>query len=370
MTVGADARDDRPLSSLGPFIVAANVRGPVTAEEWRVGAGRGLPGDLVLGDLVATPGRKLTIADSSRDLHTIESNRRVLAVLGPRDSSTHVCATIPEAGLEVYDGAEAFWVAGESGIVGQLERDAIEGSVLSPEAAAGFRCVGLVVDRSGRAVNVRRFTVRPETPALSTPVVLVAATSSEAGKTVLIGELIRLLVARGVRVGAIKASGTGGVMDSVQHAAAGAAVTLDHVDAGLITTHDDAREFHERIPLVFRATQDHRVDVILAELGGDLVSANNPEIFTIGEIVNNARLMLVVCNDALAAAGVQHLNRTRLRFPDARIRYLTSPFRNHPGMARRMQEVGVSQSFDPRSRTDLEALAGAISDAIGGSRSS
>lgn len=347
------------LASYAPFLIAANVRGSIDADTLRVGPGRGHPGNLVLGDVIPPAGRPLTVLDQERRPHTILTPQRVLAVIGPRDSSTHICATIPPDGLDVHDGAEVRWVAGESGIVGQLERDAHVDSIHRPETAPLFRCTGLVFDND-RALDIRRFAVRPATPALSTPVVLIAATSSEAGKTVLASHLIRRLTALGVAVGAVKVTGTGGVMDSLQHAEAGAVATLDSVDAGLITTHGLAAEFHERIPLVFRQMQDQGVDLILAELGGDLVSANNPEVFANAELAANLRLMLVVCNDALAAAGVLRVNETRLRLPMSKLVFLSSPFRNHAGMARRMQSVGVTRAFDPRSDVDLAELAALI----------
>lgn len=344
------------LASFEPFLIAANVRGRIDSAQLRVGPGRGEVGDLVLGEVIPPAGRTLTVLDQQRRPHAVDAPKRVLAVLGPRDSSTHTCAIIPLEGLDVYDGAEVRWVAGESGIVGQLEREAHSDSIHRPEFAPLFRCTGLVFE-GDEPVNIRRFCVQPRTGALSTPVVLVAATSTEAGKTVLTGQLVRRLTAAGLAVGALKATGTGGVMDSLHHAEAGAVATLDAVDAGLITTHGPAREFSKRIPLIFRQMQDKGVDLILAELGGDLVSANNPEIFANVELMANVRLMLVICNDALGAAGVQRLNETRLGFSPARILYLSSPFRNHAGMARRMKSAGVERAFDPRSDADLAELA-------------
>ncbi len=347
------------LASFAPFLIVANVRGQMDAGQLRVGPGRGHSGNLVLGDLIPPAGKTLTVLDQQRRPHPVDTPSRILAALGPRDSSTHTCAIIPPDGLDVHDGAEVRWVAGESGIVGQLEREAHADSIHRPELAPLFRCIGLLF-KGDDVVDIRQFRVQPRTAAFSTPVVLVAATSSEAGKTVLAGQLIRRLSDRGLAVGAIKVTGTGGVMDSLHYASAGAVATLDSVDAGLITTHGPAAAFHERIPGVFRQMQDHGVDLVVAELGGDLVSANNPELFAITEIMANVRLMLVVCNDALGAAGVQRLTETRLGFPAARMVYLSSPFRNHAGMARRMRSVGVARAYDPRADSDLAQLTDLI----------
>jgi len=325
-----------------------------------VGPGSGKAGDLVLGWVTPGPGQQIVVLDQSRVDHTIAEPQRVLAVLGPRDSSTHVCAVIPSGGLEVEDGTAIHWVAGESGIVGRVERRPPADSIYAAESAVDFRCDGLVLDPDGRPVNIREFAVEPPYVSVATPIVLVAATSSESGKTVLAGEVIRRLSDAGIRVGAVKVTGTGGVLDSLHHERSGAAAVLDHVDAGLITTHGDADEFRQRIPLIFRQMQRVGVDLIVAELGGDLLSANNPEVFRIEELMDSAKLLLVISNDALAAAGVNAVNEARLGFSPARMRHFSSPFRNHAGISRRMAAAGIAACYDPRSPDDLTRICDEI----------
>lgn len=352
------------LAAYEPWLAAANVRGRLDPAKIRVVSGRGGPGDLVLGRAEPPPGARLTVVDSERNAHRLDDARHLVAVLGPRDSSTHVCATLPPAGLEVHAGTRAHWVAGESGIVGCLERAPAPSAVHQPEGAVPFRCAGLLADADG-IVNIRHFSVRPQLARLTVPVVLVGATSSEAGKTVLAGELIGRLTLDGWRVAAIKPTGTGGILDSMHHARCGAMATFDQVDAGLITTHGAAGEVRTRIPLLFRRAEECGADVIVVELGGDLISANNPVIFDLPELVDRALLMLVIANDALAACGVVAVNQARLRFPRERIRFLSSPFRNHAGMVRRMATVGIAPVFDPSSAADLDRLAGEITTALG-----
>jgi molybdopterin-guanine dinucleotide biosynthesis protein len=202
--------------------------------------------------------------------------------------------------------------------------------------------------------------VDPPDDELSTPIVMIAATSSESGKTVLTGKLIRQLTHAGIRVGALKVTGTGGVLDSLHHQQSGAVAVLDQVDAGLITTYCDAEEFRRRIPRIFRQIQRSGVEVVVAELGGDLLSANNPEVFRIDELMDNTLLLLVISNDALAAVGVNAVNEDRLGFTAANMRHFTSPFRNHAGMARRMIAAGITECYDPRSSDDIAQIVGQI----------
>jgi len=355
---------ERPLDSLRPFLISANVRGELDTSHYSVAAGLGQVGDLILGRVMPRSGQQIVILDQARTAHTITKSQRVLAVLGPRDSSTHVCAKIPSDGLQVSEDTSVHWVAGESGIVGCLEREPPSNSVHAAESAVDFLCDGLVLDSQRRPVNIREFAVKPGGAGVSTPIVLVAATSSESGKTVLAGKLIRRLSGAGVRVGALKVTGTGGVLDSLHHQRSGAVAVLDNVDTGLITTHGDAHEFRQKIPLIFRQIESFGVDVIVAELGGDVLCANNPEIFSIEELMDNTLLLLVISNDALAAAGVNAVNEARLEFPKDRMRHFTSPFRNHAGMARRMASIGIPDCRDPRSADDLASVAAQIIGAI------
>jgi len=348
------------MDSLGPFLISANIRGVLDTSKCFIGDGIGQVGDLILGRVVPGSGTQIDIFDQSRTPHKISSSQRAVAVLGPRDSSTHVCATIPAGGLPVSEDTAVHWVAGESGIVACLEREPPSNSIHAAESAADFVCDGLVFDADGRPVNIRDFAVQPESDKVSTPIVLIAATSSESGKTVLTGKLIRLLSDAGVRVGALKVTGTGGVLDSLHHERSGAVAVLDSVNAGMISTYCDAKLFRRQTPLIFRQIESFGVDVIVAELGGDILSANNVEVFGIRELMENALRLLVISNDGLAAAGVIAVNETQLGFATDRMRHFTSPFRNHAGMARRMASIGISDCYDPRSPDDLATIADQI----------
>ena len=355
----------RPIDSLLPFLISANVRGELDTSQYHVASGLGQVGDLIIGRVVPRSGQEIIILDQSRTAHTTTKTQRAVAVIGPRDSSTHVCATIPTGGLPVSEDTAVHWVAGESGIVGCLEREPPSNSIHAGEFAVEFLCDGLVLNSQRRPVNIREFAVVPDGGPVTTPIVMVAATSSESGKTVLTGKLIRRLSDAGVRVGALKVTGTGGVLDSLHHQKSGAVAVLDSVDAGLISTYCDAEKFRQQIPLIFRQVESLGVDVIVAELGGDILSANNPEVFRIRELIDKTILLLVISNDALAAAGVNSVNGTRLGFSKDKLLHFTSPFRNHAGMARRMASIGIPDCHDPRSADELAGVADQIIEALG-----
>jgi len=132
----------------------------------------------------------------------------------------------------------------------------------------------------------------------------------------------------------------------------------------LISTHCEATEFRQRIPLIFRQIEHLGADLIVAELGGDLLCANNPEVFSIEELMGRAMMLIVISNDALAAAGVNSMNEIQLGFPVEKIMHFTSPFRNHAGMARRMNLAGIPACYDPRSMVDVKLIVDQITDII------
>ena len=253
---------------------------------------------------------------------------------------------------------------GESGLVGCLLSDNESNSALRPEHSAGFICGGLVQDDNGRNRNVDDFAQLAMQQAQADdkipPGIIIAASSSEAGKTVLCSKLIRSLSDRGIRVGAIKATGTGGGLDGVQYRNHGAIEALDQIDAGLITTHGSRDLFQQRIPRIYHRMAARNVHLILTELGGDLVSANNPAFFAIEELMQSMGLMIVIANDALAAYGIAQFCRNTLGFPIERIRFMTSPFRNHEGMKRRFHKVAIERTYDPNSAADLNSLVDEI----------
>jgi hypothetical protein len=350
----------RPLDHYAPYLIAANVRPRFDPGGLSVGEGTGLPGDLVLGEVCPRDGDSITVLDQQLGPHVVESPTRVVAPLGTRESSTHVNGGIPEGGLDVSFGRDAHWLAGESGLVGLLMAEGQPASGRGIETSVPFHCIGLLQHVGRRNANIDDWAIRPDTGRLSVPMLAVGATSAEAGKTVLTQKVIRTLVDRGLRTAAIKVTGTGGTVDSSLHREAGAHVVLDQVDGGLITTYGDAGVFRERIVRPFRYAQDLGAEVIVAELGGDLVWANNPTFLAMPEMVDRMITLMVVNNDALSCLGIVRYLDERLRFPMDRVCLFSSPFRNHTGQLKRMPALGIGRLYDPNDRGQVEDIVNGV----------
>ena len=347
---------DRSLEEFQPYLISANVRDRFSGTGLRVADGIGEVGDLIIGEILPSIDQTLTVIDQALGSHQISSPTRVLSILGTRLSTTHVNAGIPSEGLEVSDGSAARWIAGESGLVGRLFFEADSTTPMGAETSVGFRCIGLLKNQKGDAVNIESLAVSPKTADLHTPILLIGATAAEAGKTTLACEIIRSLSGRGRKIAAVKVTGTGGTMDSQKHREAGAFLAVDQVDAGLITTYCPEEVFRERILRSFLFAQDHNPDLILAELGGDLTFANNPTLLRMPEIRRNWLGLIVVSGDPLSCYGVARYLTEELGVPSESVRHFSSPFRNPAGMKARADVMGVEDISDPKSRSEIEAV--------------
>ena len=162
------------------------------------------------------------------------------------------------------------------------------------------------------------------------------------GKTTLTKRVIGALRTAGKRVAAIKTVGTGGVKDTADHIEAGAEICLDQVDAGLITTYCSVEQFLSRSLRSFYAAESAGVDVIVAEVGGDICWANAPAFLGMDEVVRNLAAVLLMTNNALDALGAcRFLAEKCPSVPLSRLCIFSSPFRNVLGMQRRAEALGL-----------------------------
>ena len=126
-------------------------------------------------------------------------------------------------------------------------------------------------DRVGRPAHIRDNAVPPaDTLDCTVPVVYVAGTCMNAGKTVAATELVRGLTRSGLRVAAAKLTGVSLMRDALSMLDAGAVAALTFNDAGIASTHagvtvaDAPRASSTGWP-------QGKPDVIVAELGDGIL---------------------------------------------------------------------------------------------------
>jgi hypothetical protein len=331
-------------------------------------------GDIAVGFVFADEPYDLWVPGAERKVRVPGGSRvLVVAPLGQRESSTHSNGIVPPDGLGIRRGGPLVnWIAA-GGLIGILEGAA--GSCANPLAqpSRSFVPVGVLVDEVGNRITTRTLALTPISSTLSTPVIVIAGTSAEAGKSTYSAKLITALTKgdesagrRPLRVGAVKATGTGGIQDSLQHRGAGAVVAFDQVDAGIPSTYVDAAAYQQIALVPFLLCQDAEVDVIVAEMGGDVMWANNETLLRDHRILPAIQVIFVIANDSFAALGVDMWLKAVLNPTDARkVHQVCCPFRNHAGAVKRAAKLGLPQPLDPN---DTPAAASVVASVVKATR--
>jgi hypothetical protein len=191
------------------------------------------------------------------------------------------------------------------------------GDLLSLVSASGLVAV---IDstprffREPRTVQVEAFFGTPDhlvnlrdcSPAVSEKtkatfgVVIVTGTSAEAGKTTAVTRLIRAFreVALDLKIGAIKACGTGRLKDCMAFRDAGADRVADFVDFGWPSTYNIPSSAYRSLMQKMLATMDG-LDIVFVEIGGDLLEGCAPE--ALQELSALHAMALLCVNDAMGA---------------------------------------------------------------------
>ncbi|MCU0621343.1 MAG: hypothetical protein MUC69_07570 [Gemmatimonadales bacterium] len=177
-------------------------------------------------------------------------------------------------------------------------------------------------DRVGRAAHIRDKAVpTAEVLTCEAPVVYVAGTCMNAGKTVAATELVRGLFRAGFRVAAAKLTGVSLMRDALSMRDAGAQQALTFNDIGIATTHAgvtvaSAKGILNRLAL-------GRPDVIVAELGdGILGEYGVQDILADPELSAAGAAWVMAAPDPVACWGARELMQSRYGLP---ITVITGP---------------------------------------------
>jgi hypothetical protein len=170
-------------------------------------------------------------------------------------------------------------------------------------------------DRVGRPAHIRDRAVPPSDRLDNlVPVVYVAGTCMNAGKTVAATELVRGLTRSGLRVGAAKLTGVSLMRDALSMLDAGAIAALTFNDVGIASTHagitvTTAKGILNRLAAA-------KPDVIVAELGdGILGEYGVQDILHDPELMASGAAYIMAAPDPVACWGAAELMRTAFGLP-------------------------------------------------------
>ena len=225
------------------------------------------PGDVVAVRILTSKGTYDKLELVSGRMSTLVPGDVIAGALGHRAALRGFAGHCPTE-LEVGDRISVLNLGGVLGIV----------DATSPTVGQPFACEVLgqvlsfphVGERIGVAANIaskaRPFVDRLD--AKGTPVIAVAGTCMDAGKTAACTAIVKALTRKGIRVAAAKATGVSLRRDVLAMEDAGARETLVFTDFGVVTT--TAAEAPAIARSEISALAVGRPDVILLELGDGL----------------------------------------------------------------------------------------------------
>lgn len=335
---------------------ASNVRMDPDWDRYGIDVRRGFEGDVVLVETLADSGAYAEIEDASGRSASLYRGDRFVAVLGNRESSKYLCGAVPEEGIDLAE-TPVLQLLTNGGIVGLA---APSPEYLKPPLEV--RCHG-VLTLDGETVNTIARVREDERSALR-PIVLVGASATDAGKTTLASRLVASLSRdQGLAVAAAKLAGTGCLEDVLEHREAGARWIADFPDVGLPSTYTAASNYEPAVRSLLHLLSGKEPDIIVAELGGDLIWANIPTLFGMADVMESVVALVVIPGDVLGAIGTaKMLGEWGVTPP---VVWGIPPTRNPTGFRLRMRAYVEGELIDTRSREDVERLAARLAASIG-----
>ncbi|HEV8599868.1 MAG TPA: hypothetical protein VGQ69_10945 [Gemmatimonadales bacterium] len=248
-----------------------------------------------------------TVEDLSGRMVSLRAGDVLAGTLGSRRALRGYAGDVPER-IAVGDVIN---VLNLGGILGRCTSS-------NPDIGPPFRAevLGAVLafpdlgDRIGRPATIADGAVPPaEVLECAVPVVYVAGTCMNAGKTVAATELVRGLTRAGLRIAACKLTGVSLMRDTLSMLDAGAVAALTFNDAGAASTHAGmtvpvARGLLNRLAKERTA----RPDVIVAELGDGILGEYGVQDILLDDgLMGLAAAHVVAAPDPVGCWGAQQL---------------------------------------------------------------
>lgn len=163
--------------------------------------------------------------------------------------------------------------------------------------------------RRGKPARIADHAVSAGAALPDCPVIYVAGTCMNSGKTAAASRLIRELRRAGLRVAGTKLTGVSALRDILEMRDYGADPVLDFTDAGAVST--DANNAAALTRHVFSTLAEHRPDVIVAETGDGVMGEYGVQsILADPELAALDATFVFCANDPVGAAGgIDHLHR-------------------------------------------------------------
>ncbi|MCZ2392103.1 MAG: hypothetical protein LC113_13640 [Acidobacteria bacterium] len=244
-----------------------------------------------IGDLVAV--RALNDSRSYGMLETptgrqtrIKTGTVICGVLGERRALKGIVGEVPA----FVAGGDRLSILNLGGVVGQ--RTGVHSSL---GTVIDVEVLGSVCDAAGRVMNLSDTALQTAAElAPSAPVILVAGTCMNSGKTVAVAEIIHEAALRGLKVAGVKLTGVACLRDTLEMQDNGAFATVSFLDFGLPSTVGRA-DLDEVGIGALNYLNSLSPDLIVAELGDGVLGGYSVEKLLGSEKLMSSVKKIVFC---------------------------------------------------------------------------
>jgi len=177
--------------------------------------------------------------------------------------------------------------------------------------AIKLEVIGLVCDEAGRVLNIADAALPPRTTLGETaPIVMIAGTSMNSGKTYAATELIKQATREGLRVAAAKLSGVACLRDTLNMSDHGAVATASFLDCGLPST-VDIDDLAPSAKAIIARLNEVSPDLIVIELGDGILGGYSVDtVFADFELLEATAALVFCASDYVGAwGGIELLRR-------------------------------------------------------------
>jgi hypothetical protein len=229
----------------------------------------------------------------------------LIGVLGRRRALKGFVGDVPDS----VSAGDKLHLLNMGGVVGVCK-----GHHSSLSDAIQLEVIGLACDENGNVLNIADKALKPCSELDQTaPLVLVAGTCMNSGKTFAVTELIKRATHAGLRVAAAKLSGVACLRDTLHMQDHGAIETASFLDCGLPSTVgiDSLAPFAKAI---INRLNESEPDLIVIELGDGILGGYSVDSVFEDEQLREATSALVFCASDYVGAwgGIQLFNQKGL----------------------------------------------------------
>jgi hypothetical protein len=257
---------------------------------------------------------KKTTYNQVEDLHgrmiDLNDGDVIAAVLGTRRALRGYAGVVPES-VKVGDKLD---ILNLGGVIGKCTSVNLElGKPLQAEVLGQILSFPYLGEREGVPATIKTNAV-PWADKLnpSAPIIYVAGTCMNAGKTFACGEIIRHLAKKGHKVAAAKLTGVSLLRDTLSMIDRGAIAAINFTDAGVVSTTDAVS-----VPVakgLLNALNKLEPDVLVVELGDGIMGEYGVQaILKDDELMAAASLHVMCATDPVAAWGAVELFTNRFK---------------------------------------------------------